>query len=608
MDSQLKASIEKKLSEMKTTVGIEFTQEELNALKDMFRSTGSSTDGVQSPVQDAEQKLKQALVSINASKTNYCYLHLVRVLPCFMDSTFGEFEPVFESFKAGLGEEPKGPDVLVNLCVFERVVRGEIDKSVLAREPLTDAQGQAAYSNSEVHLKTLAKMLESRSRFDFEDKGGRMHILYKSSCDCKEILCDHGWSPRFILQLITREGQTVGAANINMSELFISEAEIANRVNSVETTPLSAFIDKRVDYDSLREGNQTSFVKPPRQTELPERLPFGNEGLSETQARMTDQQSLRNQISEDLVSMLSHQLDSRTEIFQDVLAKLLKDKELESNPRGMRRGSDVLTTETETDSDLESTIMPMDSSTQLGRYGKSFMRQGPVYTVRKSSTVLEPVNEVSRLQTRNGIDVVKGFITTDSMARAERESVSKVYTINGLARPFQNPRLNFLCHFHTALGSCGLDPRLEPIDSLDHMGSMKPLNPTEELIKQCVVRTFDFDEMTIISNPFSLPFLEIGMQISESCLAKCLSLLRSEYKTLWFQEMKCLKVPSFHDEFSELSSHVIQRGHGRDIRRRPVVRRASNQTSGGSESESRPETHRRPHASKKQRSVLGMPF
>jgi hypothetical protein len=306
--------------------------------------------------------------------------------------------------------------------------------------------------------------------------------------------------------------------------------------------------------------------------------------------------------------MLSHQLESRTEILQDVLAKLLAEKGVAASGKQPRRNSDVLTTETDTDSDIESTILPIDSSTQLGRYGKAFMRQGPVYNVRKGSTTLEPVNEVARLQTRNGVDVVKGFITTESMAKAERESIDKVYTINGLACPFKNPRLNFLCHFHTALGSCGLDPKSEPVDALDHIGSMKPLNPTEELIKQCVVRTFDFDEMTIISNPFVLPFLEIGMLISESSLAKCLSLLRSEYKTLWFQEMKCLKVPAFHDEFSDLSSHVIHRSHGRDIKRRPAVRRSSNQTSGGSESETRGEGQRKVHSSKKQRSVLGLPF
>jgi len=613
-NKEIIASIEEKFNNMEHMVGIEFSNEELSVLRDMFNAKGGNHPEIATPVRDQGQGKKEALVDVTSKFKNFCYLALVRVLPGFESSEYERFQDAFLAFKHGLGEEPSGDDVLVNLCVLERVLQGELDISLLSSDELSLTQGVKAYSESEVHLKTLAKMLESEYRFQFEDKSGRLHVTYMAKCHCKEILCDHGWSPRFILQIITREGQTVGAAHINMSELFISSSEADRVDNSQQHTPLSAFVDKTRDYPAQPKHNvaMNTFMQSEKELEGSYRKGVPVEPLSVKRRQSQSSRSetprasdMRKQVSDDLVSMLGDQLNSRTEALENALAALLEERNMKvgSTPR-----SEVVTEESE--SDVESTILPSDSSTQLNRYKKSFMREGPVYNVRKSSTVLEPVNEISALTTTPKIDVVRGFQMTESMARMDRESVDKVYTINGLACPFKNPRLNFLVHFHTALGSCGIDSKHDPIDALDHIGTMKPQNPTEELIKQCIVRTFDFDEMCVISNPFRLPFIEIGMLVSESMLSKCLSILRSEYRALWFQEMKCLKVPSFHDEFSEFSTHTMVRNYRRDknLERRHAIRRSSNQTSGESESDIKSGVKKQAAKPKVTRTLLGMSY
>jgi len=155
-----------------------------------------------------------------------------------------------------------------------------MSRNLLSNKTSTDDEDKEAYAQSEVHLKTLAKMLESKCRFRYEDKGGRLHIIYTGRCDCTEILCDHGWSPRFILQIIVREGQTVGA-DINLSELFISHAEQSNAGNSQQTTPLSAFVDKTKSFSPtpavntfMQSANEViNMYGQSRKKSVPERQP-----------------------------------------------------------------------------------------------------------------------------------------------------------------------------------------------------------------------------------------------------------------------------------------------------------------------------------------------
>lgn len=222
-----------------------------------------------------------------------------------------------------------------------------------------------------------------------------------------------------------------------------------------------------------------------------------------------------------------------------------------------------------TGDEVASTIMPGHSSSVVERYmsNQKFMPTS-AYVLQRKSTVLEPVSEESNfIEPRK--DVVAGFVKTNSMMRVEKASNDRVYLINGLAAPFKDSRLNFLIHFHTALHECSFNPQTDPIDALEELGNSRPKNPTGELICQVVRRTFDFDEQTIIANPFNLPFIEVGMNITDSVVLKTLDLLRIEYKSLWFAQMKCLRVPGFHSEYRQLSTEVFKSGSRRGSRASP---------------------------------------
>lgn len=601
-------SIEFKLKQAVTGEAVEFSTEELKFLQEAVKF-GKATDVAEgTPVVKTEFKAKETLVNLSCKVKDHCYVSLVKILPSFEGSQIANLEPALDNFAVGLGPLPLGKDVLVNLCVMEMVLNGEAPVASLRTDSEDYPSEYGVYLKPEAHLKTLSKMMESKYKYQFKDEGGRIHVENTGRCECEDILCDHGWSPRFILQVIMREGQRVGA-DIDFSKLFITTDDVPRESarDSIQKTPLSAHVDKTHDYDQ----RTVSPLRPKRQEAQNNSYHSRNSGVSfspDVRGCDNDQsERLREKVSSDLVTMLEGHLDSRTDALHQALEMLMEEKRRKVE---RRQSNQVESGETSTDvdSEVESTISPMHSSSTLGRYKKSFMKSGPVYNVGKSSTVLAPVREVPFADFRETPEIAVGFVKTEAMARIEMETLDKVYTINGLACPFKNSRLNFLIHFHTALSTCGIDPKAEPIDALEFIGSMKPHNPTEELIKQCILRTFDFDEMTVIANPFKLPIIEVGMLVSESMLAKVLTMLRSEYQSVWFNEMKCLKVPSFHDEFSKFSTSVITRHNPRERVRHERVRRQSNHTSGESESGDRGTTLGRVSRTRKQRTLLGMPI
>jgi hypothetical protein len=299
-------------------------------------------------------------------------------------------------------------------------------------------------------------------------------------------------------------------------------------------------------------------------------------------------------LERDMVTMLSVSLEDRTNLLETALKELLKGK--------------MNASESGNDSECEGTVMPLDSSSQIGRYKKTFMRAGTVYNVGKGGTKLDRVRE--EFEPSIVTDVVQGFVRTEGMEKSERESVDQVYSINGLAAPFKNSRLNFLIHFHTALSESQVDSKSDPMEAMEHIGELKPRNPTEELMKQVVLRTFDFDRMVIVANPFQLPFIEIGMLLSDSCLAKCFEFLRSEYRTLWFQELKCLHVPPFHKEFRQLSTGMGRaRVYGQSGKVNQVVEMPEIiNMSGGRQASTHRGERRKSSSSQKSQSLLGFRF
>lgn len=588
--------IDRKLDEMTHTVGVTLTPEETVFLKQSLRNLGMPNMPLMPMSEEDNFHLNTDLVHKKQHKPGFCYTTLVRCLPSFETAEHNLFANAFQMFTDVLGVEPSGKEVILWLCLLEHVLNGTSGTSILRN----DSEDPMPYLHVESHLKTLAKISTSLYRFEYQEDGGRLHIIGEpeNKCGCLAIYCDHGWASRFVLQLITRDGQIVGS-DIDFSELF--GADLSKPEPSEPGTKVRVERNKQTE-EALRGGYRSTsqHVEHPRED-----------------VNDLHQTAMREQLSNDMVKLLQQQLDARTETLQLTFEALLEQKNRKHFPQRSPGGvsSDYVESDTDEESDTIRTLKPSDSSSVLDRYDnpKRFMPQGSVaaglvkpkhvYTMKRTNSVLEPVQEVEDLN--RTFDVVQGFVKTQSMREKERASLSKVYAINGLAAPFKDKDLNFLIHFHTALETCGMNPMDRPIDAFEYLGSLKPRNATEELMKQVICRTFDFDEMTVTSNPFQLPFINVGMNVTESVLCKCMSLMKSKYRNAWFDQLKCLKVPSFHDEFDDYSSDIVHR----DTHTQPRSggqRRKSRRDTMSSGSESTASSSKSSAQKKKSTSILGL--
>ncbi|QFQ60953.1 NS1 [Coniothyrium diplodiella negative-stranded RNA virus 1] len=585
--------IDQKLDLMTHTVGVTLTAEETAFLRESLKNLGMPKATL-TPVSDGDTlTANNELVLEKQSNPGFCYVCLVRCLPSYETTEHNHFRESLQVFVDVLGAEPSGKDVILWLCLLEHVLNGSAESSTM----MVDSKNPLPFLNVDAHLKTLAKISTSSYRFQYHDDCGRLHILGSpdDKCGCNEILCDHGWASRFVLQIITREGQTVGA-DIDFSELFCGE------ISKPEPSELSLRTQEQANKRTQQMLNRSDSVHEPLRA-----------GVNDPH-----EEAMREQLSNDMIKLLEQQLNARTESLQLTVEALMQERNQSQSKRAKEDilSSDCFETDTEDENSTVRTLGPTDSSSVLERYhaNKRYMKAGSVtglnmskpkqvYTMKRTTSVLEPVQEIEDLNRE--FDVVQGYIKTQSMREKERESLSKVYAINGLAAPFKDKDLNFLIHFHTALETCGMNPSEKPIDAFEYLGTLKPRNPTEELMKQVICRTFDFDDMTVISNPFKLPFINVGMNITESVLCKCMSLMKSKYRNAWFDQMKCLRVPKFHNEFDDYSNDIVHRDSISQSRSSQQRRRSRRDTT-GSGSESTTGSSKASSQKKKSNSILGL--
>jgi len=470
--------IRQKLREMKVNVGVSLSDRELKILGAMVE------DKIMGSTRTFDKEASYDEIIEEMMLSGCCYLRLLSLLPSLHLMTPHQVKCQVEWMVEKFGQNPGGMEVVTQLVLIEFAMSTGIDPD------RTFDSMEFSVLNPTGKAKYLDDIMKSDTKLRFKEDGGLFHIEPGvMRCKCTDVMCEHGWSARFILQAIAREGCKVGA-EIDFSALFVPKVE-----------------------SDQNEG----------------------EGPMSKRAMAADLES-------ELVTALSTQLESRTEMLDQVLTRLLKERE------GVRDGArDYDKEESEV-----STIAPGDSSSVVERYKRKYMPKA--YTFGRTGTTLSHVSEdCGEMPVK---EVVSGFVKTTEIREKEVESYDRVYTINGLAAPFKNPRLNFLMHFHTALEECSFDPEIDPFEAMVEIGSAKPRNPTGELMKQVVERTFDFRELVISSNPFRIPFIEVGMPITDSIILKSLELLLLEYKTHWFQELKCLKVPQFHLDFNGASTRL----------------------------------------------------
>jgi len=202
----------------------------------------------------------------------------------------------------------------------------------------------------------------------------------------------------------------------------------------------------------------------------------------------------------------------------------------------------------------EQTLLAEDSSSNLGRYHKTYMRRGEVY-----AGTLPPIDEISSrmmsLREEAGrLTLLPGFGGTLEHHESEVQALSRLRPIRGLASPFKEPRLNFLCNLYTAMAPLR---RLGPDTFMQRLWSSvkgQDLPPKFELLKLVLAMTFDKKNLVVVSNHFDLPYIEVGMEITEDCMVKCFDLLENCYELQWFAAMKEIQVPSFHDKYRRLST------------------------------------------------------
>jgi hypothetical protein len=480
-------------------------------------------------------------------------------------------ERLLEAVREDLGPRPDGREVITALVLASQAlsVTGDVKENYQVFN-LSLLAGEGVRWMDRIMNNTLI-------RFDYSEEGGLFHVTRKlRRCNCTEILCEHGWAARFIIQAINREGCKVGATpNIDFSALFVS-AEEANK--QPELTAKSAKVEEEV-------------------AEPKDWFPGETRSASHHSYRRWREDTDR--LSEDMSSVLGEHLEQRTQLLENAFQELMRvtseNKKLSEKLSAHKESEETLE-----EDDAVSTILPNDSSTVVERYlnPKKFMTQGSTYVMKDNRTVLEPISKLSN--TVEEKVVVGGFVKTDVMSQREKESVDRVYMINGLAAPFKHGRLNFLTHFHTALTECRFDPLKNPVEALEDLGSQKPINPTAELMRQVVQRTFDFDSRVVIANPFSLPFLEVGMHLTDSAILKSFDFLSIEYKATWFSQMKCLKVPNFHAEYNGFSTEAYQ------VKHRRSSNRSTRTSSSRHDSFHEPTTKQHVESKKKRSTILGI--
>jgi hypothetical protein len=369
----------------------------------------------------------------------------------------------------------------------------------------------------------VRELMDSKVRFGWEEMSGVHHVSYYLNVnEGDEIFNESGWASRFILCAMIVEGTKIGA-----------------------TMDLDAMFADMVGPDDQNENQEVDdqTLEPIREINTME---FKRSDSFNLQCEIDDKYNELERLNSRVLN--SKNVVPETTRLDDIETKLnlLLDQGVRARVRHR----------TKIDDDDDKTILPNDSSSCISRYNKKFLPNGTIYNVESDGkTVLAIQPKVHKpVIVKN---VVAGYMKTIEMEKVEQDIIRKVVPINGLSNPFKSNRLNLLCHFHTAIESVKMNGNVGHYEAIESLYKFKAITPSQELGFQMITKTFDLKNKRVVANPFKLPFLEVGMQISDDSLAKSFDLLRLEYKMLWFDEMKSLKIPDFHSDYDRFKEHKL---------------------------------------------------
>jgi len=483
----------------------------------------------------------------------HCYLRLITMLPIFDRIKLDLFKDVVNNFAEETGHFPVAKDMIVRLAALNSLVKSGGALGGNAADPEFDPEifNQMMMNRHRFEMTVEREIIHVSSVwYTFDDPSDRN----KENPGIDTDLCVN-YSSKYIIVMLGASNRCVGGSVIDLDKLFDESCE-----SEVTYTP-----------EQLSRYRATDSVVQ-QVTEYMEK----NSHLAESESESApDSEGKTTEDTESSVSSLANTiLDQHEMIFN------LK-KQLELNNENHRKTKETLkqfikknpnqSTENPKSETTEKTIRATKdrwSDSESLALGDSVSTYNPrMRTVNPKTIIIAQHNDRHKIDTIVEVDdlsfnrqVVVGYQKTTEMQKTERKLNDKVLPINGLANPFRNNRLNLLMHFHTAVETnLPIDNPQGYFHSLKRIIRYKSKSPSEELSKQIITLTFDFDDYVVVANPYRLPFIEVGMIISDNCLVSCFTLLKSEFEALWFQEMKSLYVPTFHKRFRHHSETTVDR-------------------------------------------------
>lgn len=480
-----------------------------------------SVDFAKDPVwQEPEIEGMEQFVHLvrDESVNGFCYLwllfsirHLSRVRLSYFSVIVGKFKEI--------GVNARGPVIL---------------------EKLLEVAAESVTGLEDGDFGEVGALGSGCFRFDLVDTLPIMHISVSSvsGCLCDRHICEHGWDFIAIVCLLTNPETKMGASTIDFNFLF---GEVEQEPPPCPTPPpLKAAGCTQASFVSPVESE----VNPPPRAGNQRLTPVGH-----VRAPTIDQ------IRQDLKAL-------------NILPEHLAAGHRPCEERVRPIGSD--------EDDLES-LGPRDSGSNLGRYKRNFLKAGefPLGHGRQSWEQLEDlVEEPSELGLVPGgrlpytVSGTEGVMSARYATKEDLELEAKIrrsiQPVLGLAKPFASQRLNFLSNLYTGMSKLYFNEENPFLDSLWSCMQSESRNPVEDLLKVVLRSTFNKSKRIVMANIFELPYLEVGMEVSEDAVAKCFDMLRSEYKICWFDAMKDIKAPEFHSDFRKYST--VSRSSGTSTR------------------------------------------